>query len=108
MSEFPQCPYCGAILWEGPVKHTKEGIKLICDTCARSYVYIPGYGSFALTELDTDEHSELPISAEILEDEEFQDSKNANIGKACITLCCILSSVPFVLIMAIMVLFSLF
>ena len=107
MSELPQCPYCGAILWDGPVKHTEEGVCLQCDSCARTYVYIPGYGSFALSDSDV-EHFESQVDDIYLDDDVKDFSKDGTLAKACFTLCCLLSSIPFVLIMLVMILTSLF
>jgi hypothetical protein len=104
MSETPRCPYCGAILWEGPVKHKEEGTKIICDACARTYVYLPGYGSFALSDSEA-AHFEQPLNPSYLEDDKFSYSKDRSLAKACFTLCCLLSSIPFILIMIVMALF---
>jgi hypothetical protein len=108
MSELPQCPYCGAILWDGQVKNTEEGTELICDACARSYVYIPGYGSFALSDVNMDEHLEGQDIISFPQDVEFQDSQDGPYVKACLTLCCLLSTVPFLLIMVVLLLGSFF
>ena len=104
MSELPQCPYCGTILWEGPVKRKEEGTQVICDACAKTYVYIPGYGSFALADSEA-EHFDESFNPLYSEDAKFSYSKDGNLGKACFTLCCLLSSIPFVLIMIVMALF---
>ena len=107
MSEFPQCPYCGAILWESQLNHKEEGIRLQCDSCARTYVYIPGYGSFALSDSEV-EHFESPVDGIYFDDEEKGYSNDGTLAKACFTLCCLLSSIPFVLIMLVIILTSLF
>lgn len=108
MSELPSCPYCGAMIWDTPVKYTDEGTKLICDKCARSYVYLPGYGSFALSDTDFEEYLSNTDDFSIPELEDIQDSNQDRLAKACFTLCILISGIPFVLIMIIMVLSSLF
>jgi hypothetical protein len=96
------------MIWDVPVKKREEGTSLICESCARSYVYIPDYGSFALSDIDSEMGLEIIDDVDLYDYENTQNSNDGSLGKVCFTLCILISGVPFVLFFLIMLIISLF
>ena len=50
MSDQPTCPYCGAPISSQPSGEYDQSIRMRCPNCRGVFEYIPGFGTFSLSD----------------------------------------------------------
>ncbi len=101
MAESQTCPYCGSPVTEPRVLQSEESLNVRCYKCGRIFEYIPGFGTFTVSESDSGvEVSRGPTYQRMTEEGIAPPQRPSNCSTLACTMCCmclLMTLIPFVM-----------
>lgn len=99
MSESTTCPYCGSPVTEPRVLQSEESINVRCYKCGRVFEYIPGFGTFSISDQDSGVTvSRGPTYQRMTEEGIPPPQQPSNCSGLCCTMVCVcllMTMIPF-------------